>query len=119
MKGKWQTVTVRHNNNTSHDAAVMRTIKGVCPRQPQQYESETLHRHETFHIAKLHPSMFSSLWVFAALIGAPAESMYNSVMSANSQTERGVQERHHLCATLNSRCDLVALGETVLHPNTH
>lgn len=39
MKGKWQTDAVIHNNNTSHDGAVMRTITQVYPWQPQQYNS--------------------------------------------------------------------------------
>lgn len=39
MKGKWQTDAVIHNNNTSHDGAVMRTITQVYPWQPQQCNS--------------------------------------------------------------------------------
>lgn len=60
MKGKWQTDAVRHNNNTSHDGSVMRTITRVYPRQPQQYNSFCHFRESISLWSFLHPTLFLS-----------------------------------------------------------
>lgn len=155
MKGKWQTDAVRHNNNTSHDGAVMRTITRVYPRQPQQCNSfcrfresisvwlSFLHpRHHFYHqlnhhkepfiitkastSKKLYSSMFSSLLVLQnpSCIVIPAEAMNNSDSSwgcdeyklANSEVEcvKKASAPHQTIPVT-----FPALGETVLHPNTH
>ncbi len=139
MKGKWQTDAVRHNNNTSHDGAVMRTITCVYPRQPQQYDSFCRFEgdyflYDLFPLAQasyhqpkdstskdyLQPCFLSRFSKSPTCIVTQGEAMNNSDSSwrcdeyklINSR-EECVKKHNTLCAISNNPCDLPSVGGDV------